>query len=219
MKFRPPEVPKIPAPGQWKWWKKVFTDGLVINKITDDGHKLTFLRSYAGADLYPLLQTTATFAEAGKILSDQFGKSTRTIFARHKLLSSKQKDEESIPDFIKRLKLLVEECECQDVTAAHHRNLLSRDSLVSGLRSDLVRAMLLELDNTKSVDDCFALANAIDLSLDYSKSYQSTSRSDCLAAFTHETVAAFGNPQVLRSPARYMRHLSVLSVDHPIIHV
>ena len=68
------------------------------------------------------------------------------------------------------------------MTAVQHRNFTLRDSLVSGIRSYLDRARLLELDNTKSVDDCFALANAIDLSLDSSKSYRSTPRSDCLAA-------------------------------------
>ena len=172
MKFKPPILPTDPSPEQWKWWKAVFTDGLVINEVNEDGHKLTFLKSHAGPELFPLLQSATTFADAIAILDRQFDKPTRVIYARHKLLTCRQNDGESISDYIKRMKLLVEACECTNVDAKQHQDLLLRDALVSGLRSDQVRARLLELDNTKTVEDCIALAKAIDLSLNYSKSFQ-----------------------------------------------
>ena len=172
MKFKPPQLPTNPTPEQWRWWKRIFIDGLAINEVVENTHKLTFLRSHAGSELYPLLQNAETFDAAMDILDAQFEKPTRVIFARHELLSCRQKEGERIPDFIKRLKILVELCECKPLTAYVHKQLLLRDALVSGLRSDHVRARLLELDDTKSVDDCIALANAVELSTDYSRSFR-----------------------------------------------
>lgn len=92
MKFKPPNLPTNPTPEQWRWWKSVFVDGLVINEVEDDAHKLTYLRSHAGAELYPLLQSSATFNGAMGILDAQFEKRTRVIYARHQLLSNRQRD-------------------------------------------------------------------------------------------------------------------------------
>ena len=93
MKFKPPTLPVNPTSEQWKWWKRCFTDGLAINEITDDGQKLTFLRTHAGAELFSILESATTFNDAINILDTQFKKPTRVIYARHELLTATQKKE------------------------------------------------------------------------------------------------------------------------------
>ena len=145
MKFRPPDLPTNPTQEQWQWWKRCFIDGLLINEITEETHKLTYLRSYAGSELFKILERATTFNGAIAILDSQFQKPSRVIYARHQTLSCKQRDDESVSDFIKRLRLLVERCECAELDIQAHKDMLLRDGLVSGLRSDLIRARLLEL--------------------------------------------------------------------------
>lgn len=66
-------------------------DGLLeelpINEIKEDYHKLTFLRSHAGPDLFPLHEKVRTFMDPVDILDKQFKTPTRIIYARHQLLS------------------------------------------------------------------------------------------------------------------------------------
>ena len=119
MKFRPPELPSIQTQEQWTWWKRCFTEGLAINEITEDNNKLTFLRSYAGSDLFSILVQATTFDNAIALLDAQFKKPSRVIYARHQVLSAQQGDD-NIAEFTKRLRLLVERCECDTLTIQEH---------------------------------------------------------------------------------------------------
>ena len=88
MKFKPPDLPANPTPEQWKWWKQCFTDGLVINEITLDAHKLTFLRSMAGSELFALLDNCGTYAEAISVLDGQFERPTRVLSQEYRPILS-----------------------------------------------------------------------------------------------------------------------------------
>ena len=88
----------------------------------------------------------STFDAALEILEAQFDRPTRVLFARHQLMTSKQRSDESISEFIRKLNLLVEKCNCKALTLKEHKDSLLRDALVSGLQSDEIRARLLELD-------------------------------------------------------------------------
>ena len=90
MKFVPPVLPSNPTPEQWRWWKKCFAEGLAINEITGDAHKLTFLRTHAGHELFALLEAATSFEAALGILGildDQFSAPSRILYARHQLLT------------------------------------------------------------------------------------------------------------------------------------
>ena len=108
MKFQPPELPTNRTSEQWSWLKKIFTDELVINKIREDAHQLTFLRSYAEPELFSIIDGATSFTNGLAKLDRQFQKPTRVMYARHHLLSCKQRDDESEFSFFKRLQLLVE---------------------------------------------------------------------------------------------------------------
>lgn len=191
MKFTPPALPSNPTAEQWKWWKQCFIDGLSINEIKLDDHKLTFLRTHAGSDLFPLLENVTSFADALVILDKQFQTPTRLLYARHQLLSCVQKPDELISDFVKRLQILVHRCECKSLTAQEHKELLLRDSLVAGISSDIIRARLLELnDSHASLDECIALATAVEISTDYSRTFHSTTEKESLTLAATEASQA-----------------------------
>ena len=182
MKFKLPDLPSNPSPEKWKWWKKCFEDGLRINGTTEDAEKLVFLRTFVSSDYFTLLESSATFADALRTLDRQFLKPTSVLFARHQKLSASQKDDESIVQFSGRLKRLVEDCECTSLTVQAHKDYLVRDALISGLRSDDIRAKLLELEDSKAdIDSCISLACAIELSSDFSKSFRSAESSTVAA--------------------------------------
>ena len=108
-----------------------------------------------GPDLFSIIDDATSFTNGLAILDRQFQKLTRVIYARHQVLSCKQGDDESVSDFFKRLRLLVEKCECSDLTIQEHKDILLRDGSVPGQQSDIIMAKLLELTNAEaSLDKC-----------------------------------------------------------------
>ena len=174
MKFVPPVLPSNLTPEQWRWWKKCFAEGLAINEITGDAHKLTFLWMHAGHELFALLDVATSFEATLGILDDQFSAPSRILYARHQLLTCTQKPGECINEFIKQLKLLVQSCECAALSATEHQKVVLCDALVAGITSNAIWARLLELDNNKAgLDNCIALANTIEVSTGYSQNFYS----------------------------------------------
>ena len=202
MKFTPPAFPSNPSPEQWTWWKQCFIDGLAINEITDPKHQLTFLRSHTGSELYALLSDCADFNTAIAVLDNQFDRPTRIIYARHQLLSSKQKTTESIMDFHKRLNILVEKCACKSLSLKEHKDSLVRDAFVAGIHSEVIRARLLELSDAEaSLTDCLAKATAIELSTDFSRSFQDSSSLPSVSCVQEEQA-----PVVAASRAKFPQY-------------
>ena len=173
MKFKSPELPANPTPEQWRWWRKCFTDGLAINDITDDGHQLIHLRTQAGSDLFSLLEEATTLNEGLTILDRQFKKPTRVLYERHQLLTCRQKHGECVTDFVKRLKVAVQKCECKEMTAKQHQDARLRDALVSGVESDMIRVRLLELkDAEATLEHCISVACAEEVSNEFSRQFK-----------------------------------------------
>ena len=173
MKFKSPELPANPTPEQWRWRRKCFTDGLAINDITDDGHQLIHLRTQAGSDLFSLLEEATTLNEILTILDRQFKKPIRVLYERHQLLTCRQKHGECVIDFVKRLKVAVQKCECKEMTAKQHQDALLRDALVSGVESDMIRVGLLELtDAEATLEHCISVACAVEVSNEFSRQFK-----------------------------------------------
>ena len=136
---------------------------------------LTFLISHVGSDFFAILEHAPSYNEAISILDKHFKKPTRIIYARHQLLSCRQKSDESISDFINRLKILLQKCECKAVNIQEHQKFLIRDALVAGVKSDIIRMRLLEqTDENATLENCISLASAIELSSDYNRSFRGT---------------------------------------------
>ena len=72
MKFAPSPFLVNPTPEKWTWWRQCFINGLEINEITDDKHKLTFLRTQTGSKLLSLLANSVSFLAALSTLDSHF---------------------------------------------------------------------------------------------------------------------------------------------------
>ena len=145
MKFWSADFSDEPTREQWSWLKQGLVDGLTIKGITEDSHKLRFLRSYTVSGLCAILSGATTFPDATDVLDAQFKKSSRIIYARHQVLSCRQRDDECITALLQQLGIPVEHCECIDLTVPQRKDKILRDSLISGLKSNAIRVRLLEL--------------------------------------------------------------------------
>ena len=93
------------------------------------------------------------------------------ICARHQVLSA-QIGDDSTAGFPKRLRLLMEPCECGELTIQEHRNMLPRDGLAAGIKSNAIKARLLKLSDAEaSLEKGITLASAIEQSADVSRSF------------------------------------------------
>ena len=81
------------------------------------------------------------------------------------------------------MKVLVQKRNCAAITAKQHQESLIRDALIAGIQSDGIRIRLLELNDDKaSLDDCLALASAIEVSTQLSKDFNPYNHDDSVYA-------------------------------------
>uniref|UniRef100_A0A1B0CQW9 CCHC-type domain-containing protein n=1 Tax=Lutzomyia longipalpis TaxID=7200 RepID=A0A1B0CQW9_LUTLO len=122
----------------------------------------------------PALPSTKSFAELKKLLCQHYIKKSNIRSERHKFFCAKQKQEESLSDFILRLRGLAEHCKFGGFVpdkltgAAQIRELALEDALcdkfVSGVRSDYIQQQLIAL-NFDSFDKMCDYALNIEMSV------------------------------------------------------
>ena len=129
----------------------------------------------------------------------------RVLYSRHQLLTSKQRTDENITDYVKRLEVLVQKCNCAAITAQQHQESLIRDALIAGNQSDGIQTRLLELNDGKaSLDDCLALASAIEVRHNYRK------------PLTHITTRTLFTQQLSQTNLRHPKMITSLSAEEVI---
>ena len=139
-----PEITK-----KWSHWKRCFN--VYINSITTEANpvnKLDYLVGLVSHNLYELIDEAATYQAAIDILDGVYKKSVNVLYARHLLLSRKQKEGESIQEFLSCLKSLSKNCDFKAVDAVQHTEGYIRDAFVSGLSNIGTRQKILESKET-----------------------------------------------------------------------
>ena len=123
----------------------------VANSVADDKKVATFL-TLAGAKIYALAKrllsptnpAEATYDALTKALKDHFKPKTIIIFERYKFYSRRQKNGESIADFVAGIKSLAHSCSFGDQLSD-----MLRDRFVMGLNNEQTQhALLAESDLT-----------------------------------------------------------------------
>ena len=79
------------------------------------------------------------YNEAIAKLKAAYVKTPNEIFARHTLLSRKQRPEEYLDVYLRVLTLLSKDCNFKPVTASEHRDQFIRDAFISGLLNNQLR--------------------------------------------------------------------------------
>ena len=157
------------AAKQWKHFFRTFQN--FSNAVQDDNNRLQLLINHISADVYQLVEECQTYEQAITTLKRVYVKPPNTIFARHALITRKQKDGESLDSFLQALKDLSRDCNFEAVTAAQHRDQYILDSFITGIRCNQIRQRLLE-NLELDLDRMFAQARSLDSAQKSSASYQ-----------------------------------------------
>jgi hypothetical protein len=140
----------------WKFWKQKFTMYLKATEIIkkDDSTKCAQLLTLIGDEgirIYNTFTYTNGQNETLEVLlkkfDDHFNPKANLTFERYKFLTCRQKEGQTIEQFITELKNLSLSCELEEL-----RESLVRDLLVCGLKSDQLRAQLFDKD-CKTLED------------------------------------------------------------------
>ena len=95
-----------------------------------EAYKLSVLVNYAETEVYEYFDHCKTYSEAETVLQELYVKEPSEIFARYVLLTSRQKDDQSLADFRCTLNKLAKDCSFTSLTAAQHKDVLVRDAFI-----------------------------------------------------------------------------------------
>ena len=145
---------------KWKHWKKTFENYISRIEGATARDKLDILVSLLDTSVYSYVSECDAYDDAVVRLENTYVKPVNEIFARHRLNTCKQNPDESLEDFLERLKSLSNNCNFTDCTAAQIRETAIRDAFISGMQSGFIRQRILE-DNVLALNDVFDKARRL----------------------------------------------------------
>ena len=130
------------------YWFKTFESFisavLASSEAPDQVNRLALLTNFLSPETYSYIEMASTYEEAVRFLKKAYQGQKNIVFARYQLMTRKQKENESITEFIHALRLLAKTCEFEAVTAEKYKNEMTRDAFINGLHSCDIRQRLLE---------------------------------------------------------------------------
>ncbi|KAI5637584.1 hypothetical protein NE865_09717 [Phthorimaea operculella] len=164
--------PDSPGAGmRWTHWKCTFenflsdTDGISATESA----KLKLLINHLSPTVYNYIHDCKDYTTALKQLEGVYLKPKNEILARHLLSTRKQRSDETIPDYLRSLKLLAQDCKYEDVTAIEYQNESIRGAFIAGIRSQRIRERLLE--KTLTLEGAKTLAISLETAETDSKAF------------------------------------------------
>jgi transposase InsO family protein len=137
------------ASKKWSHWKRCFTAYITnIDSTEKPVKKLDFLIQLVSHNIYEMIEEAEDFDAAIVILEAMFSKKINTIYARHILMTRRQKDSETIKEYVASLRALSKDCNFTAVTAILHKEDYIRDALISGLNNMDTKRKILESSET-----------------------------------------------------------------------
>ena len=111
-------------------------------------------------NVYSYIAECTTYADSLNKLERDYVKLANEIYTRHRLNTSRLNEGESLEDFLRRLKILSNDCNFVDVTASQCKEAGIRDAFITGLGSPYIRQRHLE-DNELRLNNVFNKARSI----------------------------------------------------------
>ncbi|KRZ96753.1 Retrovirus-related Pol polyprotein from transposon 17.6 [Trichinella sp. T8] len=182
------------AEKEWKFWLLQFQD--FVQLTVDPGiDLLKILRLYLTASTFEYVQDCKTYDDAITKLNEVYVKLQNVIFARYEFISRKQRDSESLEEFVHALQRMSKNCEYKNVTAEQYREEMIRDAFINNMSSNEIRTRLLVLSVIslqEAVNNAVALNSAKENAKLYTKSepiINSVSATDPGIEMTNTSVA------------------------------
>ena len=185
------------AAQEWVHWKRTFKNFIkALEKKTPAGETLDcldLLINYIAPNIYNFIADSTTYDDAIKVLDSLFVKEVNQIFARHKLATRKQQQNEDLDQFLQSLKILSKDCKFTAVSANVYAEEAVRDAFISGMASQQIRTRLLE-NNTLTLDDAFSQARALESAHKHSLTYKTVEHPIGVNACIDKSQAGCTNP-------------------------
>lgn len=205
------------AAREWNHWYRTFSAFLQsISSLTPN--KLDSPINFVSPNVYGYIADCDSFEGAIKCLENLYVKPKNEVYARHLLATRRQREEESIDEFLQELQALSRDCNFNVVDAAQNRDSYIRDAFINGLLSNSIRQRLLENTNlnlSTSVDQARALDVAHKTSESYSRSPISgvTAAASEAAGSSGESSAAMGRLNRVENSASEVSSGPAVSAD------
>lgn len=134
-------VPSAKGSGEcWSHWYRVFENFVAAESLD----KLSLLRSHVSPRVLEYFSHCSSYADALQVLKDLYEKPVNEVLARHKLLSCKQKEFQSLEKYLNTLKELSKNCNFKAADVFNIQSDYIRDVFISGVSSSFIRQRLLE---------------------------------------------------------------------------
>ena len=150
-------------------WLKTFQCFLTLAETTRRNadykpqlNKLSLLFNYVSHRIYLYIEDSTIYEDAKQVLDRIYLKPKNEIFARHLLMITKQKNNESLAEFARTLKERSKDCNFQAVTAEQHRDKMMRDAFIEGLSNSSIRQRLLEKEEKLHFQEALTKAEVLD---------------------------------------------------------
>ncbi|KRX21394.1 Retrovirus-related Pol polyprotein from transposon 17.6 [Trichinella nelsoni] len=144
-----------------------------VERVVGTVKPVKILRLYLTGSTFEYVQDCKTYDEAIAKLSEVYVKPKNVIFARYEFISRKQRDDESLEEFLHAFQRLSKNCEYKNVTAEQYREEMIRDAFINNMSSNKIRTRLLEhsvISLQEAVNKAVALNSAKENAKLYTKS-------------------------------------------------
>ena len=175
--LRPPRFSADPnsasAEKEWNHWFHTF-ENFLTSIAGQNPDKLVTLTNYVTSDVYEHIADSASYNSAINTLKELYVKQKNEIYNRHVLGSRRQREGETLDQYIQELTKLSKECTFVDVAAVQYCIEYIRDAFINGIQSKDIRQRLLE-NATLTKDEAFRLARSLEMAQKQSSQYLSPS--------------------------------------------
>ena len=158
------------------WWATFNTFLAAVERSIPEERRSTefdrrgILVNYLSHEVYAPLKNEDTYDKLTTALKASFEKKSRVVYARRKLATRMQKQNEDVIEFSRCLKMLAEDCGFKDVTAHEYKEEMMRDALVNGIQSNMIRQRLLE-ESDLTLAKAINIASSMEDALKHTSSF------------------------------------------------
>ena len=125
-----------------------------------DQYRRDVLNNLVSHDIWADIKDCITYEDAKQVLTSMFIKAPSEVFARYRLLSTKQGPDQSLESFRRTLEKFSRECNFTDVTATRYREDSMLNAFIAGISHHDIRKRLLE-EKTLTFSDAYKLATTL----------------------------------------------------------
>ena len=145
---------------KWLHWRRTFESYIQRIEGASNQDKLDTLVNSIDTNVYSYISECVEFEDAMTKLNSAYVKPINEVFARYRLSTCQQEAGESLEHFLQRLKILSNDCNFVDLSAAECKKAAILDAFTAGLRSSHIRQRLLE-DNQLQLINVFDKARSL----------------------------------------------------------